>query len=279
MAIISVLSVVKGAIILSKSSVVKTGIAGAIKLFNYLIATKGVVETAAACVTIAGVVGAAHTIASIPIEAIEGFKKISDGVNNGSPSDFMDGVYKLSQVYGSIDDCISDLNELLESDDIQPEVKISIEKSVNDMTNLLQNEIEHKAYTLLKEVEEHLKNRGKSPLDYSDRIKTIYIKHTFDLKDDYNELLGRCGRIYADISSYNQSLSIGDFYTYDHYLAYCIAGWVLDNLRFTCLKGKTQKNLAGDITNQIFAYLKATGLAQRDSQPPKFPAKLVKMAV
>lgn len=254
---ISVLTVVKGALVLVKTIPVKSCV---IHFFTSLLAKKGVLDTIGIIATIAGPVGVGYSIVSIPKKAKKGIQKLSEGINNGSPSDILDGVSNLAQVYGSFDDFVSDFNELLESDAIQPEVKLSIEKSVNDMKKLLQNEIENKAVTLLKEVEEHLKNRGKSPLDYSKRIKTIYMKHTFDLKDDYNELLGRCGRIYADISSYNQSLSIGDFYTYDHYLAYCIAGWVLDNLSFTCINGKTQKNLAGDITNQIFAYLKATGL-------------------
>lgn len=44
-------------------------------------------------------------------------------------------------------------------------------------------------------------------------------------------------------------------YHYDHYLAYCIAGWIKDNLWNKTADCKTQKEVAADITNNIFKYI------------------------
>lgn len=90
-------------------------------------------------------------------------------------------------------------------------------------------------------------------------IQKVYIKHTLDLNsyNSYFEIRGRCGRIYSDLSALNQkygvSTSIGE---YDHYLAYCIAGWLKDNkTNLSFIRNKSQKELAHDITNQILDYL------------------------
>ena len=253
MAIISTAAIVKGVLLMSKSQAAQVAL---LKLLS----AKGIATTVSTGITVAGLVGVASTGKSFPSKTEKGLTQVFNGIRQGSAADFMDGLFRLARAYHSVDDFISDFNDLLESGDIEPEFKISFEKSLKDIDGLLKNEIERKSYTLLKSVENHLKKIDKTPSEYLERIKTIYIKHTFDLNDNYEELLGRCGRIYSEISSYNQSLSIGDYFTYDHYLAYCIAGWILDNLNYSCIKGKTQKQLAGDITNQIFAYLKACGL-------------------
>ena len=80
------------------------------------------------------------------------------------------------------------------------------------------------------------------------------------MTDNYIELLGRGGRIYSDISEFNQSLGIGEFYEYDHYLTYCIAGWFIDNITLSCIANVSQDKLAKDITDQILSYLKAYNL-------------------
>mgnify|MGYP003294691592 CR=1 FL=1 len=81
---------------------------------------------------------------------------------------------------------------------------------------------------------------------------------TYDLNDDYEEIKGRAGRIYSDICELNDICGIRIYGEYDHYLVFCIAGWLIDNKpNLYCLRGKTQKQVASDITNQIFEYLKA----------------------
>lgn len=138
--------------------------------------------------------------------------------------------------------------------------EISLKKSIKGLEGILKNEIEHNVYQLLKEVENHLKEYGYTGEDYSRRINTIYYKHTYDVPNDYIEVLGRGGRIYSDVSELNQSLGIGEYNVYDHYLAYCIAGWLIDNTNLACLYNVSQEKLAKDITDQILSYLKAYNL-------------------
>jgi len=253
----SVIMAFKGALFLAKSAAVKGAV---LKYGSYMLATKGVVATASAGLTVATAAGVFVTVKSIPERTMKGFTQIVNGMSNGSSADFMDGLYQLARAYSSANSLLADFDKLVDASDCNTEVKISLKKSLKSMKPILEDEIEKKSYALLKEIEEHLKSRGMSASDYSNRVRSIYIKHTFDLSDNYSELLGRGGRIYADISSLNESLSISSNRDYDHYLAYCIAGWIKDNLQLSCISYKSQKELAGDITDQIFAYLRAYNL-------------------
>lgn len=247
----------KGALFLSKSAAAKAAI---MKYGSYLLATKGIAATVSTGMTVATAAGYFVVIKSIPENSAKGFSQIINGMSKGSIADFMDGVYKLSKVYSTTNSLISDFNDFVDSGDCASEVKISLKKSIKGIEGILKNEIEHKTYQLLKDVEEHISNYGYTGDSYSERINTIYYKHTYDLSDDYIELLGRGGRIYSDISEFNQSLGIGEFYEYDHYLTYCIAGWFIDNMNLSCLTNVSQDKLAKDITDQIFSYLKAYNL-------------------
>ena len=247
----------KGALFLSKSAAAKAAI---MKYGSYILATKGIAATVATGMTVATAAGSFVVIKSIPENSIKGFSQIINGMSKGSIADFMDGVYKLSKVYSTTNSLISDFNDFVDSGNCAPEVKISLKKSIKGIEGILKNEIEHKTYQLLKDVENHLANYGYTGESYSERINTIYYKHTYDLTDNYIELLGRGGRIYSDISEFNQSLGIGEFYEYDHYLTYCIAGWFIDNITLSCIANVSQDKLAKDITDQILSYLKAYNL-------------------
>jgi hypothetical protein len=244
----------KGAIFLSKSAAVKGAI---MKYGAYVVSTHGVAATASAGLTVATAAGYFVTIKSIPKNAMNGFTQVTNGLSKGSPADFMDGLYKLSRAYVSADSLISDFIKLVDASDCNFDIKISLKESIKGLKPLIENEIEHKSYALLKEIEDSLARCGMSTDNYSKKIKSIYFNHTFDLRDDYTELLGRGGRIYSDIRNLNNSLSMGSYNEYDHYLVYCIAGWMKDNLQLSCLDYKGQEKIAGDITDQIFAYLKA----------------------
>ena len=253
----SIIMAFKGAIFLAKSAAVKGAV---MKYGAYALATKGVAATATAGLTVATAAGYFVTIKSIPERSMKGFTQIINGLSNSSPADFMDGLYKLSKVYSSVGSLLSDFDQLVDSSDCEYDVKISLKKSMKSLKSLLENEIEHKSYALLKEIESSLAMRGIRPEDYSERVKSIYIRHTLDLGNDYVQLLGRGGRIYSEIRELNNSLSIGEYNEYDHYLVFCIAGWMKDNLQLSCLSYRSQEEIARDITDQILAYLKSYGL-------------------
>lgn len=247
----------KGAIFLSKSAAVKAAI---VKCGSYMLATKGLVATVSVGMKVATVAGYFVVIKSIPTNSVKGFTQIINGMSEGSMADFMDGIYHLSKVYSSASSLINDFCEFVDAGNCDPEIKVSLKKSIKGVEGILKNEIEHKGYQLLKEAENHLKNYGYTGESYSRRINTIYYKHTYDMPNDYIEILGRGGRIYSDISDFNQSLGIGEYHVYDHYLTYCIAGWLIDNTNQACLANVSQEKLAKDITDQILSYLKAYNL-------------------
>ena len=248
---------VKGAIFLSKSAAVKAAI---LKYGSYMVVTKGIAATVSAGMTVATAAGYFVVVKSIPTNSVKGFTQIINGMSQRSVADFMDGIYQLSKVYNSTNSLISDFNIFVDSGDCAPEVKFSLKKSIKGVEGILKNEIEHKTYQLLKDVENHLQEYGYTEDSYSRRINTIYYKHTYDMPNDYIEVLGRGGRIYSDISELNRSIGIGEYNVYDHYLAYCIAGWLIDNTNIACQYNVSQEKLAKDITDQILSYLKAYNL-------------------
>ena len=232
---------VKGAIFLSKSAAVKAAI---LKYGSYMVVTKGIAATVSAGMTVATAAGYFVVVKSIPTNSVKGFTQIINGMSQRS----------------STNSLISDFNIFVDSGDCAPEVKFSLKKSIKGVEGILKNEIEHKTYQLLKDVENHLKEYGYTEDSYSRRINTIYYKHTYDMPNDYIEVLGRGGRIYSDISELNRSIGIGEYNVYDHYLAYCIAGWLIDNTNIACQYNVSQEKLAKDITDQILSYLKAYNL-------------------
>ena len=126
---------------------------------------------------------------------------------------------------------------------------------------LVYDQVEQKGYSLLKEAEDLLRKSGKSNELYIEKVNAIYRDHTCDLNklnDNYIEILGRTGRIYSDMCNLNILSGIRDKNSteYDHYLVYCIAGWMKDHLLLSCLDGKNQKEITRDITNYILDYLK-----------------------
>lgn len=240
----SLLLSIKGAIFLAKS--------GSSKLHPYLRANRGLaaigdVNTAVGCFT---------APATIPEDAQNGFKMIIDGVSKGNFYDFMNGLHQLEEVYSKTDELMEDLYLLIDHGNCDSFVKNNLKKSFQDLKPLIVNEIDHKSYELLKECEDYLKRCGMTSEGYISEIKRIYYRNTYNVDDNYRELLGQGGKIYDEISSFNRGFHISSINEYDHYLAYCIAGWMLDNLQLSCLKNVSQKKLAGDITDNIFTYLR-----------------------
>ena len=91
---LSILSMVKGALFLSKSAAVKTML---MKHGAYIVGKLGVDGTLAAAATASVVTGAALSIASIPQNTKDGFNKIISGLENQSAADFFEGLFKISQ--------------------------------------------------------------------------------------------------------------------------------------------------------------------------------------
>lgn len=98
--------------------------------------------------------------------------------------------------------------------------------------------------------------------EYNNKIFSIYHSNFYGCnKESYLYILGQAGKVYNEIVRINLSLGLwSDYYRYDHYLAYCIAGWIKDNLSNKTADIKTQREVAADITNNIFKYIKGEKL-------------------
>lgn len=253
----SIFSIIKGAIALSKYSAVKVFI---VKNGAAIVGKLGIDGAIAAGATVAGVTGVAVSIAAIPESTKKGFAQIVKGIKNHKSSEFFDGIYKISRAYSNAAGFVEDFTEYVEALDIPCEEKISINVTVKEMTQVLIDHIEGKAYEKLSCFESKLIDEGLTEKLYHSKIEEIYRMHTEDIYNDYSIVLGRAGRIYADISSYNREHHLVPDNTYDHYLVYCMSGWLLNNLKhLTCLRDVSQTQLAHDITDNIFCYLRSIG--------------------
>lgn len=128
---------------------------------------------------------------------------------------------------------------------------------MNKFKSYIQVEIEDTCVLLLSEIEDFLKRKSTTLQEYNNEISLIYHSYLDGCsKESCPYLLGQAGKVYDKIVRYNLYLGLwSDYYRYDHYLAYCIAGWIKDNLWNNTADRKTQKEVAADITNNIFKYI------------------------
>ena len=254
---LSILSMIRGALFLSKTAAIKTVL---IKHGAYFVGKLGVDGTLALAATATAATGTVLTIASIPQNTKDGFNKVISGLENQSAGELFEGLFKISQAYSTVSDFQADFNNYVDSFNVSKEAKFEIKNIVDEMQPLLLYEIEKKAIDMVKEFENLLAKTRISKSTYLSELDKIYHKHTDSIEDNYFLILGRCGRIYADICSLNKELKLSDGTVYDHHLVYCIAGWVLEHIRDkNCLVGVSQRQLAQDITDNILDYLRLTG--------------------
>lgn len=96
--------------------------------------------------------------------------------------------------------------------------------------------------------------RNLSYSDLIDQIKNNYFRY---ICPSYIYLLDQSGKYYDEMLhlniKYDKWTNSNDF---DHSMIYMLAGWLLINRQYPCLKGISQINLASDITNYILNYIK-----------------------
>lgn len=253
---ISLITAVKGALFLSKSAAAKALLVKAGSLIFSGAAT--VASAASSVLVVCTVAGYGVTVKNMSKRTVDGYTRIVKGIVDGNFSDFVDGLYQLGRVGMSASSIMNNFINFVDGMEAPSDIKISLKSTMKSLEYQVLDTVENKTYELMKEVEISLKHRGYTEEKYINEVKTIYYKHTYDLNDDYEEIKGRAGRIYSDICELNDICGIRIYGEYDHYLVFCIAGWLIDNKpNLYCLQGKAQKQVASDITNQIFEYLKA----------------------
>lgn len=253
----SIFTIIKGAVALSKCGAVKVFVA---KNGAAIIAKLGVDGTIAATAAVAGTVGTAVAIANLPKETTDGFSKIVRGILEKKSALFFGGLYKVSSAYATASGFTEDFQGYVNSLDISADSKLTITLTVRETAQVIADKIEGRINKPVKGFEEKLLQRGLNESDYQKRIDSIYHQHTDGMMDDYSIVLGRAGRIYSDITNYNIQSNLVAATSYDHFLVFCIAGWILSNkTSLDCLIGISQDKLAHDITENIFYYLRSIG--------------------
>lgn len=256
---LSLLLIAKGVAVLWKTHAVHAAI---MKAGAYLLTTKGVVATASIATTTAAAVGA-FSVANSAIEhTISGFAKLKEGLRKNSPSQVFEGILDLRKAYNTTEDLLSDFESYIDQTENDFSVKEAYKQGIKEFKSYIQAEIEDTCVSLLYEVEDFLKRKHTTLQEYNNKIFSIYHSNFYGCnKENYLYILGQAGKVYNEIVRINLSLGLwSDYYRYDHYLAYCIAGWIKDNLSNKTADIKTQREVAADITNNIFKYIKGEKL-------------------
>lgn len=251
---LSLLLIAKGVAVLWKTHAAHAAI---MKAGAYLLTTKGVVATASIATTTAATVGALSVANSAIEHTVSGFSKLKEGLKDNSPSKVIEGIFELRKAYNTTEDLLSDFESYINQTENDFSVREAYKQGIKEFKSYIQAEIEDTCVLLLSEVEDFLKRRDTTLQEYNNEISLIYHSNLDGCsKESYSYLLGQAGKVYDEIVRYNLYLGLwSDYYHYDHYLAYCIAGWIKDNLWNKTADLKTQKEVAADITNNIFKYI------------------------
>lgn len=250
----SLLLMVKGAMFLAKSGAIKAAV---IKYGAYLISSKGIAATAVIAAKTATAAGVVAIVCDTTHHSIDGFNKMRDGIIEGDFSKFIEGLSHLRRAYSSATDLLDDFDNYINDTVEDINIRNIIKDGCKEFKSYIIEEIEDNGILVIREIEQFLRNHNMSEKSYNDEINNIYAQYLLEKPiANYQHLLGRAGNVYNDIVHYNMRLGIcKDNSSYDHFLAYCIAGWIKDNL--SIVSNKTQQEIAKDITDNIIRYLEA----------------------
>ena len=223
-----------------------------------MLSTKGIVATASIEAKVTTCAGVVAVVDSAITNTVSGFSKIKEGIKKDSPSTFLDGILQLRRAYSTTEDLLNDFYSYVDQSENDFTVRETLKQGAEELKSYIQVEIEDSCVVLLSELEDFFVKRNTTLQRYNDSINQIY--HLYlDGCSGYNYIyvLGQAGKIYDEIMRLNISFGLWtDYYRYDHYLAYCIAGWIKNNLSHCIADRKTQKEVAADITDNIFKYIK-----------------------
>ncbi len=244
--------IIKGVIFAAKTGAIKAAV---VKYGAYLISSKGVAATVAIATKAATVAGVVAVVSDATQNTRRGFEKMKDGFLEESPSKVMDGLLHLHKAYTSATDLIDDFTQYILTDVHDVSEKELLLQSAKELKSYAIDAVKNNSIDIIHNLELFAKELKCDPKQVE--IAKIYKLHMIDKPiSDYKHLLGRAGKIYNEIVHYNMlSDPQNTNNEFDHYLVYCIAGWIKENKPlYVC--GKSQKEIAADITDNIFKYLK-----------------------
>lgn len=244
--------IIKGVLFAAKSGAIKAAV---VKYGAYLISSKGIAATVAIAAKAATVTGVVAVVSDTANNTKHGFEKIKDGFLEGSPAKVMDGLIHLRRAYSSATDLIDDFTDYILSDVHDISEREILLQSAKEFKSYAINAIQNNSIEIMSNIEQFAKELECSS-EYVE-IAKIYTRNFVDRPiKDYEHLLGRAGKVYNEIVHHNMLMNPENANDeYDHYLVYCIAGWIKENIP-SLVYGKTQSEIASDITNNILLYLR-----------------------
>lgn len=250
---LSLILIAKGALVLWKAHGAHLAL---MKGGAYLYSTYGLGTTVAAAKTVAVCAGCYAVANSTVCNSAEGFKLLKDGILENSPSKALNGFWKLRKAYTSMTDLTKDFSSFLNESNIDSDLADYLIDGANEIASYLKDKKEEQAVELIALFEDIFKEKNSPMTNYDRHIAYLYSMSFGESSLSYNELLGCAGECYDSIRKYNASLEKGPSYCqFDHFLVFCIAGWMKDHISNTIIKSKSQKAIAEDITGNIFKYL------------------------
>lgn len=254
----SLLAIAKGAIFLLKSATVKGALikSGAYLVNHYSVGTL-VSSSIEVCATTGVVLAACSTVE----RSRQGYLELVEAFETQSYSKFCDAVYQLVRAGVGYSSIAGQFNEFVDTLDYDDEVRISLKKTMKQVEWLIYDKTEKKAFDILNEAETLLRKSQYSKSLYTDKLNDIYRENAMKMSDDYTVVLGIAGKIYKEICALNvlSGLRSSKSKAYDHYLVFCIAGWILDHVTLSCLRNKTQRQFARDITDNNLVWIRGQG--------------------
>lgn len=252
---ISILLILKGAALLLKTHAAHAAL---IKGGAYMLSTHGIAATATAATTVLAGAGVCACVDSTLRHTTAGFSKLRTGIEDNSPSQILEALLELKRAYSSVDDLLEGFSSFIDQTEADTICNQALKDGAKELKSLMQSEIEDSSVSLVAELEDFFKSRNTSVSKYGENIEKIYFSYFGERNhSDYAQILGEAGKVYDNITKYNLSLGLRKNYKeYDHFLAYCIAGWIKDNVNNNTVSNKSQKEIAGDVTDNIFRYIR-----------------------
>lgn len=215
-------------------------------------------QVIAAATTTAATVGVGVAIKDSYTNSTEGFSKMHQGLKEGSISTFLEGIDKLRKSFNSANLIIDNFDVYIDQNEPNPEYRRILKDGVKEFRGYIEDEITGQTINMIREVENHLKKYQLTYKEYTSQVDQIYDKYLKGLQNNSQEyILAQAGKVYDEITILNHKVGLKNNYEeYDHFLAYCIAGYIIKQSGHALLF-KSQDKLASDITNNIFSYIRS----------------------
>lgn len=223
---------------------------------GYLYSTYGLATTVTTATTVAACAGCVSIANSTIHNSVEGYGLLRDGILEKSPTKVFAGLCKLKNIYPSVGELSKGFSSFLDHSNVGFGLSDFLHEGVQEIVLYAKDTAESQMLESMVEIEQMIREKYSFKANYNQHIENIYVSYFSDSSLCYEELMANGGKCYDRIRMYNASLGIGpNYYQFDHFLVFCMAGWIKDHVKNIVLENKSQRDIASDITNGILNYL------------------------